>query len=160
MKKTNAMRLLDGLKIPYQAVEYEVSDGLLDALSVAAKTQLPPSDCYKTLVTEGAHGHYVFVIPGNRELDLKKAAKACGEKKIEMLPQKELKGLTGYIHGGCSPLGMKKSFPTYIDQRAEALDRLACSGGQVGLQMVLDPKDLVRACQGHFADLATEEEKN
>ena len=134
--KTNVMRLLDAKKLPYEHFSYD--GGALDAVSVAEELGQDPACVFKTLVTSGASGgHYVFVIPGPKELDLKKAARAAGEKSIAMLPQRELLALTGYVHGGCSPIGMKKPFPTFIDASAEALPAICISAGRVGRQVKL-----------------------
>ncbi len=162
MDKTNVMRVLDRAKIGYQAHFYDGSDGKIDGVSVADKVGLPAVMVYKTLVTR-AHGGglLVFVIPVEKELDLKKAARAAGEKSIELLPvksvemlrQSELLPQTGYIHGGCSPIGMKKSFPTYIDKSAEHLAGMAVSAGKIGAQVELAPVDLLRMTGGKMADL-------
>ena len=142
-EKTNVMRLLDRAKVPYTPRQYDVSDGVLDAVTAAARLGIPPETCYKTLVTQGASGrNYVFVIPAGRELDLKAGAKAAGEKSLEMLKQARLLPLTGYVHGGCSPIGMKKPFPTFIDAPAEGLAEMTVSAGKVGRQVTLAPRDL------------------
>lgn len=154
MDKTNVMRVLDRAKIGYQAHFYDGSDGKIDGVSVADKVGLPAVMVYKTLVTR-AHGGglLVFVIPVEKELDLKKAAKAAAVKSVEMLRQSELLPQTGYIHGGCSPIGMKKSFPTYIDKSAEHLAGIAVSAGKIGAQVELAPVDLLRMTGGKMADL-------
>ena len=139
MEKTNAMRTLDQKKCVYQSHLYDAS--LLNAVEVARFLGKDPSRVFKTLVTTGK-SRYVFMVPGEKELDLKKAAKAAGEKSLEMLPQKELLPLTGYIHGGCSPIGMKKPFPTFIDQSAEALDVLCFSAGRAGVQVEMGLQEL------------------
>ncbi|MDD3118989.1 MAG: aminoacyl-tRNA deacylase, partial [Victivallales bacterium] len=119
MNKTNAMRQLEQEGIPFRVHEYDAADGLVDAVTVAGKIALPPEQCFKTLVTCGAdHNHYVFVIPGSTELNLKKAARAANCKSMRLIPLKGLLPLTGYIHGGCSPIGMKKELPTFIDETA------------------------------------------
>lgn len=142
-EKTNVMRLLDQKKVPYTPRRYDVSDGALDAVTAASRLGVAPETCFKTLVTVGAtKRNYVFVIPGEKELDLKAAAKAVGEKSIEMLKQAQLLPLTGYIHGGCSPIGMKKHFPTVIDASAESLPEITCSAGKIGHQVTLSPQDL------------------
>lgn len=154
MTKTNALRALDKLKISYRPIEYDVSDGRLDGVSVAEKAGMDPAMVYKTLVVWGkTKAFYVFIVPVAESLDLKKAAKACGEKSVEMIPQAQLLPNTGYIHGGCSPIGMKKLFPTYLDQSAEDLDEIAVSGGRIGLQILLKPRDLLGVVQGRFADI-------
>ena len=150
-EKTNVMRLLDQKKIPYTPRQYDVSDGVLDGVTAAQRLGVAPETCFKTLVTVGASKrNYVFVIPGERELDLKAAAKAVGEKSIEMLKQAQLLPLTGYIHGGCSPIGMKKRFPTVIDASAEGLSEMTCSAGKVGRQVTLSPKDLAAFVGAEF----------
>ena len=142
-EKTNVMRLLEQKKLPYTPHDY-LASGAVSGVEVAAALGEPPERVFKTLVTTGASGgHYVFVIPVAEELDLKKAAKAVGEKSIAMLPQKELLPLTGYIHGGCSPIGMKKPFPTYVDASAEALPKIAVSAGVRGCQVILETKALL-----------------
>ncbi|MCF8019484.1 MAG: Cys-tRNA(Pro) deacylase [Vallitaleaceae bacterium] len=144
MKKTNAMRLLDRDKIPYTAYEYEVIDGKTDGLTVAMSINQEPERVYKTLVTIGAsRTYYVFVIPVAKELDLKKAAKATGEKKIDMIPMKDLLPTTGYIHGGCSPIGMKKRFKTFIDESCKKHKTILVSGGVRGIQLELNVEALV-----------------
>lgn len=144
MNKTNAMRLLDGAKIPYRAVEYEYDENDLGGMHVAEATGMNPDQMFKTLVTRGdKKGILVFCIPVSCNLDLKKAAGAAGDKKVEMTLMKELLGLTGYIRGGCSPIGMKKSYPTFIDETALLYDEIALSGGARGLQIVLKPEDLI-----------------
>ena len=141
--KTNAMRILDAKGIPYQAMNYDTRDGKIDGLSVAQKVGRDPKTVYKTLVTQGSRGNiYVFVIPVESELDLKKAAAAAGEKKIEMIPVKDILKWTGYIRGGCSPIGMKKSYPTYIEQEALNLENIVVSGGKIGIQIDLKVEDL------------------
>ena len=133
--KTNAIRLLDQKKISYELLTYEVDDQL-DGITVATKINYPVEVVYKTLVTRGnSKNIYVFVIPVATELDLKKAAKVVAEKKLEMIAVSEINGLTGYIRGGCSPVGMKKVYPTVIDVTAQQLDYFIVSGGKIGLQM-------------------------
>ena len=152
--KTNALRILEQKKIPHETREYPAEEGKLDAVSVAEILGLDPGRVFKTLVTRGEkNGPAVFCIPGNRELDLKAAARAAGEKKIEMLPLKELQPLTGYIHGGCSPLGMKKSFPFFLDDSALEADTISVSAGLRGLQMILDPGDLIKLTRGEISNL-------
>ncbi len=143
-KKTNAMRILDSHKVDYMVYEYEVVDGKTDGLTVAKSVGMDPKIVFKTLVTVGTSKEmYVFVIPVGQELDLKKAARAAGEKKIEMIPQKDLLKNTGYVHGGCSPLGMKKAFKTFLHDSALENERIVCSGGRVGMQVDLLVKELV-----------------
>ena len=154
MEKTNVLRLLDNAGIPYRALEYSGADGRIDALSIAEKTGIPPEQCFKTLVTENpAHEHFVFVMPATSGLDLKKAAKVSGSKSIAMILQKTLLPLTGYVHGGCSPVGMKKLFPTFIEETAQLYDTIGVSGGRIGLTVVIDPHDLARFIGAQFADL-------
>lgn len=155
--KTNALRMLDADKIAHQVYEYDVSDGLLDGVSVAKKTGQDVARVFKTLVTIGSSKeHYVCVIPVAKELDLKKAAKHFGEKKIEMIPMKTLLPTTGYIHGGCSPIGMKKQFKTAVDSSAGQIDQIIVSAGKVGLQMELAVEDLLKAAGAELADLTAE----
>ena len=133
--KTNAMRMLDRMKIPYEAMTYECGE-FIDGIQIADKLGLPHEKVYKTLVTVGnSKNYFVFVLPIEGELDLKKAANAVGEKSIAMVKSKELLGLTGYIHGGCSPIGMKKFFQTVIHQSAEDFDTIIFSGGKIGYQV-------------------------
>ena len=152
--KTNAMRLMDAAKIPYRAVEYEYDESDLGGEHVAAVTGMNPDQVFKTLVARGdKKGILVFCIPVSCTLDLKKAAHAAGDKKVEMIHMKELLGLTGYIRGGCSPVGMKKKYPTFMDETAELYDEIAISGGARGLQMVLDPQQLMEYADITPADL-------
>ena len=150
--KTNAMRLLEKGKIPYTVHTYEAAQAV-DGVTVAGKIGRPPEQVFKTLVTKGKNGCYVFVIPAAAELDLKKAARAVGEKAVEMLPVKELLKTTGYIRGGCSPLGMKKAYPTYLHESCMGFDTIFVSGGRVGTQIELSPQALLDACGGRVADL-------
>ncbi|MDR1016307.1 MAG: Cys-tRNA(Pro) deacylase [Coriobacteriales bacterium] len=154
--KTNAMRSLDRLGIAYDAHSYDTSDGAIDGLSVAHKSRRDPGQVFKTLVCRGLpHGGsqaalLVFCIPVSQSLDLKAAAHAAGAKNVAMLPQRELLPRTGYRHGGCSPLGMKKSLPTWIEESAQLYDTILVSGGQIGLQIELAPTDLLRASKAHW----------
>ncbi len=149
--KTNAMRILDKDNIEYKINEYDVSDGKIDGVSVAEKTGSDPEEVFKTLVTQGvSKNHYVFVIPVLEELDLKKAAKVSGEKKVEMIPMKDLLKTTGYVKGGCSPIGMKKKFKTFIHSSAENQETIMVSGGKPGLQIEISPKDLLKEISGSF----------
>ncbi len=151
--KTNVMRVLDSLGISYESHFYE-EDASLSGVDVAAILGEDADHVFKTLVTQGKSGQfYVFVIPVKEELDLKKAAKASGEKAIVMIKQKELLPLTGYIHGGCSPIGMKKQFPGFLDETAELFDTVCVSAGKVGAQVELSPQDLIRAAELTLADL-------
>ena len=152
-EKTNVMRTLEQKKIAYTPHEYP-ADGPVDGVSVAAYLNQDPEQVFKTLVTKGHDGeHRVFVVPSTGELDLKAAAVAAGQKRIEMLPLKELFPLTGYIHGGCSPVGMKKPFPTFIDESALALDSFCVSGGKIGINIELAPKVLANFINASFAPL-------
>lgn len=151
-EKTNVMRLLEQKKVPYAPHQYDVSDGTLDGVTAARRLGVPPETCFKTLVTVGASKkNHVFVIPVEKELDLKAAAKAVGEKSIEMLKQAQLLPLTGYIHGGCSPIGMKKRFNTVIDVSAETLPEMTVSAGKIGRQVTLLPADLAGFTGAAFA---------
>ena len=156
MKKTNAMRILESENIDFEIIEYSTKDGI-GGVDVAEKLGEDKDRVFKTLVTESKEGeNFVFVVPVSSELDLKKAAKASGSKKVEMIPQKKLLPLTGYVHGGCSPVGMKKEFKTFIDSSAENLDFFYVSGGKVGTQIKLNPKELVNLIDGEFADIKKE----
>ncbi|HCK87302.1 MAG TPA: Cys-tRNA(Pro) deacylase [Erysipelotrichaceae bacterium] len=152
--KTNAMRMLESAGIAYTEHTYDVEDGKLDGVSVAEKCGEDPEQVFKTLVTEGNdRNHYVFVIPVKEKLDLKACARAAGVKSIEMIPQKELLPLTGYIHGGCSPVGMKKPFPTFFDETVVLFDTILVSGGRIGTQVEVAPDDLLRITNGTTAAL-------
>ena len=152
-EKTNVMRLLEQKGIPYTPHDYRAS-GAVGGTEVAAALDEDPARVFKTLVTQGASGgHYVFVIPVAEELDLKKAAKAVGEKSIAMLPQKELLPLTGYLHGGCSPIGMKKLFPTVLHQSAAEQESIYVSAGKVGFQVEVAPADLQKMLPMRLADV-------
>ena len=152
-EKTNVMRILDQKKIPYKHYCYADTQAV-SGVEVAAVLGQDPAQVFKTLVTEaGKGGHYVFVIPVAEELDLKKAAKAVGEKSVSMLKAKELLPLTGYIHGGCSPIGMKKQFVTVIDKSAEAFDTIIFSAGKIGYQVEVNPADLAKIIRISFAEL-------
>lgn len=152
--KTNAVRILEGHKIPHSTFEYESNEEELDAVSVAAKINVAPEAVFKTLVTRNEKNEIiVFVIPGNFELNLKKAAKVSGSKSIEMIKVKELQPLTGYIRGGCSPIGMKKLFPTFIDETAQLNENIYVSAGIRGMQLNLSPLDLASIIRAEFVDL-------
>jgi Cys-tRNA(Pro)/Cys-tRNA(Cys) deacylase len=154
MSKTNAIRILEAQGIRYNTSEYKVNEDELDAVSVAGKIGAPAETVFKTLVTVGDKtGYTVFVIPGNCELNLKKAAAASGNRKIEMIRMKDLLPVTGYIRGGCSPIGMKKLFPTYIDETAQLYDEIHVSPGVRGMQVKLSPFDLQRLVDAKFSDL-------
>lgn len=151
--KTNAMRQLDSKKIAYREHDYTDS-GAVSGVDVAAELGEDPARVFKTLVTTGKTGnHYVFMVPVAEELDLKKAAKAVSEKSIEMLKSKDLLPLTGYIHGGCSPIGMKKQFRTVVHETAKSFDAIFCSGGRIGLQIELSPDALGKVVRLEFADI-------
>ena len=152
-EKTNVMRTLEQKKIPYTPHTYD-PNGPIDGVSVAQALGQDPACVFKTLVTRGASGgYYVFDIPVAENLDLKKAARAVGEKSVAMLPQKELLPLTGYVHGGCSPIGMKKQFPTVFHETAEILDTIMVSAGKIGFQVELSPADLIELVGGTTADV-------
>lgn len=154
INKTNAARLLDKAKIAYTLVPYEVDEKDLSAVHVASQLGENIAQVFKTLILHGdKNGYFVCVIPGGEEVDLKKAAKISGNKSCEMIPVKELLPLTGYIRGGCSPIGMKKHFPTYIHQTATQFEKIYISAGQRGLQIQLSPVDLIRATAAITADL-------
>lgn len=142
--KTNVMRILDKAKITYKAHTYDHSDGAIDGAAVAEKMGQNPEQVFKTLVTKGAgRDYYVFVVPVLKELDLKKAAKSVGEKHVEMIHVKDINKVTGYIRGGCSPIGMKKQFVTVFDKSAENIEAIIVSAGKIGYQIELAPKDLI-----------------
>lgn len=152
--KTNAARLLDKDKISYELVPYEVDENDLSCVHVAASLNENIEQVFKTLVLHGdKSGYFVCVIPGEHEVDLKLAAKVSGNKKCDLIPMKELLPLTGYIRGGCSPIGMKKHFPTYIHHTAEQYPYIYISAGQRGLQIKLDPADLLREARAEYAEL-------
>ena len=154
MTKTNAMRQLETAGIQFDTLEYDTSDGDVSGIGVANKLGKEPECVFKTLVTVGKDGGiFVFVIPGNVELDLKKAAKAAGEKYVEMIKARELEPKTGYVHGGCSPIGMKKLFPTFIDETAQMHDAIVISGGRTGLQIEIAPEKLADVINAGFYDL-------
>lgn len=156
-EKTNVMRILDQKKVPYTAHAYPYSGGPVDGPHVAALLGVEPERAFKTLVTQGAAGrHYVFVVPVMRELDLKAAAKAVGEKSIEMIRLAELQPLTGYVHGGCSPVGMKKQFKTVIDESARGVERMVVSAGKIGFQVELAPASLAGLIRAVFAPVSKE----
>lgn len=155
--KTNAIRLVEQKKIHYQEHTYEWSEEHLGTDTVAKELGQNEAQVFKTLVAVGNKtGHLVAVIPGTKELDLKKLAKASGNKKVEMLHLKDLELTTGYVRGGCSPVGMKKLFPTYIDLSAENFDTIMVSAGRRGLQMELSPKDLVSIVKGTLTELTVD----
>ena len=150
------MRVLDARKIPYEFHTYE-EDPSLSGEEIAVRLHEDPDKVFKTLVTQGKTGnYYVFEVPVKEDLDLKKAAKAAGEKSISMIRQKELLPLTGYVHGGCSPIGMKKQLETFYHCSCEGLDTMAVSAGKIGAQVELAPEDLIRLTRGRTADLTVE----
>ena len=157
-EKTNVMRTLEQKKIPYTARTYPHGEGdAIDGVSVARAVGLDTAMVFKTLVCRGASGrYYVFDIPAAENLDLKKAARAVGEKSVSMLPQKELLPLTGYVHGGCSPVGMKKQFPTVFHVSVESLEQVAVSAGKIGYQVICRPGDLMGLVGAKTADLIAE----
>lgn len=158
-EKTNVMRILEQKKIPYQAHTYPCDGGEApDGVSVARSLGQDPAAVFKTLVTRGASGaYYVFPIPVAASLDLKKAARAAGEKSVAMLPARELLPLTGYVHGGCSPVGMKKQFPTVFHASCLEQETICVSAGKVGAQIELRPADLIALVRGTTADVIAEE---
>ena len=154
--KTNAMRILDRNKIRYEINLYECKE-FIDAIEIADRLGQPYESSFKTLVTVGKSGeHYVFVLPIARELNLKKAALAVGEKSLAMIAVKEITALTGYVRGGCTALGMKKAFRTVIDSSARQFDSIIISGGRIGAQIILAPDDLAKAANAEFADILAE----
>lgn len=153
-EKTNVMRFLDQKKIPYQMHDYTQS-GAIAGEDVARVLGENPDEVFKTLVTIGkSKQNYVFIVPVNKELNLKKAATAVGEKSIEMIKSKDLLGLTGYVHGGCSPIGMKKQFPTVVHNSAESIENILFSGGKIGMQVELRVEDFKKIINIKFADVA------
>lgn len=154
INKTNVARLLDKAKVAYELIPYEVDESDLSAVHVAAQLGEDVDRVFKTIVLHGDKtGHFVCVVPGEHEIDLKKAARVSGNKKCELLPMKELLPVTGYIRGGCSPIGMKKHFPTYLHESAVTFDYIYVSAGQRGLQVKLSPQDLLREAGAVYADL-------
>ena len=152
-EKTNVMRVLDSKKIEYKSHSY-TPDATMTGEEIAAILGEDPNKVFKTLVTQGKSGaYYVFAIPVKAELDLKKAAKAAGEKAVAMIKQKDLLPLTGYVHGGCSPVGMKKQFPTFVHETAQELDHMFVSAGKVGFQVELSPADLQAVVRLTYADI-------
>ena len=152
--KTNAMRILDSKKVKYSMLSYDVSDDHVDGISVAKKIGRDVSEVYKTLVAHGTSKNiYVFVIPVHENLDLKKAAKVSGEKKVEMIHVSDINKLTGYIRGGCSPVGMKKLYKTFINETAKDLDNIIVSTGKIGYQIEINPMDLQKVINCKFEDI-------
>ncbi len=153
--KTNVMRILDKEKVPYKFYFYDHEDGAIDGVAVARKLNQNVEQVFKTLVTKGASGaFYVFVVPVAKELHLKSAAKSVGEKSVEMIHVNEINRATGYIRGGCSPIGMKKLYRTVVDKSCEALPTIIVSGGKIGAQVEVAPQDLLRLVQGTVAEIA------
>lgn len=151
--KTNAMRILDKKKITYHVNSYTCEE-FIDGVHIADKLGQSYEQSFKTLVAVGkSKEHYVFVIPVDKEIDFKKAAKAVGEKSIELVPVKEIQGLTGYIRGGCTPIGMKKLFKTIIQESAKEHKEIIISGGKLGLQILLNPEDLIMVVNGEYGDV-------
>lgn len=154
MTTTNAMRILRSLGVPFEAASYPVGEEHVDAVSAARELGVPPEIVFKTLVARNEKAEpLVFCIPGPSELDLKKAARAATCRKVELVPLKDLTNLTGYVRGGCSPVGMKKKYPTWIDEIAIAYDRIYVNAGARGLQIIVSPAELCRAAQAGLADL-------
>ena len=150
--KTNAMRILESMKIPYTHMTYEC-DEFTDGLQIADLLSLPYEKVYKTLVTKGDRDYFVFVIPVAAELDLKAAARSVGQKSVEMIHVRDINKVTGYIRGGCTAIGMKKQYVTRIDITAQELEKIIVSGGRLGSQLELAPEDLARAAGAEFADI-------
>ena len=151
--KTDAMRILESLKIPFEAHTYEC-DEFIDAIQIANMMHQPYEKMYKTLVTQGhSKNYFVFVIPIDKELDLKKAARSVGEKNVAMIHVKDINQVTGYIRGGCTPIGMKKQYVTKVAEEAMLQEKIIVSGGKLGMQIELNPEDLLRACGGEYADI-------
>lgn len=151
--KTNAMRILEREKIPFTHYTYEC-DEFVDGLQIADKLSLPYEKVYKTLVTQGnSKNYFVFVIPVAEELDLKKAAKSVGEKSVSMIHVKDINGITGYIRGGCTAIGMKKQYVTRLDESAKEKETIIVSGGRIGSQIELAPEDFLKACKGEYGDI-------
>lgn len=154
IQKTNAMRLLDSAGLDYEMASYDYDESDLSGVHAAAELGVSPEIVFKTLVTRGdGNAFFVFVIPVAESLDLKKAARVSGNKKIEMIHVKEILDITGYIRGGCSPIGMKKEYPTYIDETAQLYEKIYFSAGKRGVQIILDPEELAGVTGGIFADL-------
>lgn len=154
--KTNAMRILEKEKIPFTHYTYEC-DEFIDGIQIADKLSQPHEKVYKTLVTEGhSKNYFVFVIPIEAELDLKKAAKSVGEKSVAMIHVKDINSITGYIRGGCTAIGMKKQFVTRLDESAKMQETIIVSGGRIGSQIELKPDDLLKACRGEYGDITAE----
>ncbi|MGN4255461.1 Cys-tRNA(Pro) deacylase [Bacillus cereus group sp. MYBKT14-1] len=152
--KTNAMRILDKEKIEYSMISYDPEDGKIDGVSVAEKIGREVREVYKTLIAQGnSENYHVFIIPVDEELNLKAAAKVVSEKKIEMIPVKDITKVSGYIRGGCSPVGMKKLFSTCIDESAQSLETIIVSGGKIGVQIELKVDDLAKVTRAQFGEI-------
>lgn len=157
--KTNAMRILDKNKVSYEVVSYDCEE-FVDGIHIADLLGQPYEISFKTLVAVGkSENYYVFVLPVDKEVDFKKAAKCAGEKSVELIAVKDINGVTGYIRGGCTPVGMKKLFPTFIQQSAQNFDTIIISGGQLGVQIHLNPQDLLRVVNGVYADFEAARKK-
>ena len=153
-QKTNAMRILDQMKIPYGTIYYEVNGEFISGNDVARKTGVPEDQDFKTLVAQGkSERYYVFVLPVSHEMDMKKAAASVGEKSVSLIPVKDINRLTGYVRGGCSPLGMKRQCRTVIHESAKDYDTVYVSGGKLGCTIYLNPFDLAKAADAVFADI-------
>lgn len=151
--KTNAMRILDKHHVAYETIQYEC-DAFIDGLHTAKKTGAPVEQSFKTLVAQGkSKQYYVFVLPIAEEVQLKQAAKVANEKSVELIPVKEITKITGYVRGGCSPLGMKKAFPTFIHNSAQNFDKIYISGGRLGTTICLNPEELAAVVPATFADI-------
>jgi len=154
IQKTNAMRILDSAGADYSMASYDYDESDLSGVHAAAELGVPEETVFKTLVTRGdGNAIFVFVIPVAESLDLKKAAKASGNKRIDMIHVKEILDITGYIRGGCSPIGMKKQYPTFIDETAQLFDKIYFSAGKRGVQIILSPEKLAEICSAAFADI-------
>ncbi|WMM25734.1 Cys-tRNA(Pro) deacylase [Tissierella sp. MB52-C2] len=155
--KTNAMRILDQMKVEYNTITYDKSDDRIDGISVSEKIGREPKFVYKTLVTQGhSKNIYIFLLPVHKELDFKKAAKLAGEKNIDMIPVKDVLKFTGYIRGGCSPIGMKKNYKTFLDTSALDIDKLIVSAGKIGVQVELPVSKLIEVVQAEVGSFITE----
>jgi Cys-tRNA(Pro)/Cys-tRNA(Cys) deacylase len=157
-RKTNAVRIVEAAGVARDIYTYDTGDGRIDAAAVAEKLGKDPSELFKTLVCRGGGNIYVFCLPANEELDLKKAARAAGEKKIELVAARELLPLCGYARGGCSPIGMKKAYPLFVDIGAKELPRIIVSGGEPGIQLCLAPEELLRITGASTARLCAARE--
>lgn len=158
IEKTNAARLLDRAGIGYELIPYEVDESDLAATHVAEQLGEPVERVFKTLILRGdRNGHFVCVVPGDREVDLKRAARVSGNKSADLIPMKELLPATGYIRGGCSPIGMKKAYPTVIHSSAQGLDTMIVSAGKIGEQVELSPADLIALTRASIADIISED---